>query len=99
MKPLTFADYKKEVQDYAGTVILFFTAPWAKPALKTANFLQSTNLNLKIFSIDFDNERELVAKYSIRELPFLVCLTNGIVKTMSEKCETEADLYDITGLK
>jgi len=95
MKPLTFADYNKEVRDFPGVVILFFTAPWAIPALKTASFLRSSNLEIKIFSVDYDSQRELVSLFSVRELPFVYCLRNGQVNSFAWHCETESELKEL----
>ena len=92
MKPLSFKDFNKEVRDDLGTVILYFTAPWDTPGLKTASFLRSTNLEIKIFSVDYDTERELVSQFSIRELPSIYCLKNGQVNSFAYSCETEAEL-------
>ena len=95
MKPLTNAQYITEVVNYPGNVILFFTAPWAKPAIKTANFLRSTNLNVKIFSIDYDSERELVKKYSIREIPTVICVKNGQTSAITDVCETQVQMDNL----
>jgi thioredoxin-like negative regulator of GroEL len=92
MTPLTLKDYNKEVRDFSGGVILFFTAKWAMPAIKTANFLQSTNLEIKIFSIDYDSERELVEQFSVRELPIVYFIRNGQTQAFAYEVTTEAQL-------
>ena len=92
MIPLSFKDYQKEVQDFPGAVILFFTALWAVPAIKTANFLLSSNLEIKIFSVDYDSERELVEKFSVRELPSIFFLRNGRTVGFAYEVTTEAEL-------
>jgi thioredoxin-like negative regulator of GroEL len=81
MKPLTLKDYQREVQDFPGPVILFFTALWATPAIKTADFLRSSNLEIKIFSVDYDTERELVEKFSVRDLPTVFFLRYGHIES------------------
>jgi len=98
MKPLTFLQYQTEVQNYPGSVILFFTAPWAvNQAVKTQDFLKSINLNVKLFSVDFDSEPELVEKFSVRFVPILYAIQNGTVKNLSMKCENQDDFYYLLG--
>jgi thioredoxin-like negative regulator of GroEL len=95
MTALTLANYKTQVTDYPGTVILFFHAPWDTPGLKTAKFLRSEGLipqEPKIFSVDYDTERELVQKFSVRELPQVFCLKSGEVIGQTDVCETVEQL-------
>jgi thioredoxin-like negative regulator of GroEL len=92
MTPLTFSQFDEEVQNYPGSVILFFTATWATPAIKTRNFLQSSNLNIQIYSVDYDTERELVDKYSVRDIPIVYFIVNGVVQNFAYSVENENDL-------
>jgi thioredoxin-like negative regulator of GroEL len=96
MIPLAFKDYQKEVQDFPGTVILFFTSPWDTPGLKTAKFLRSfVKDGVKIFSVDYDSERELVQKFSVRVLPILFSLKAGEVVSTVSVCETPEQLQNL----
>jgi thioredoxin-like negative regulator of GroEL len=91
MTPLTFKNYNSEVQDFPGTVILFFHAPWDTPGLKTARFLETVK-DIKIFLVDYDTERELVQKFSVRELPIVYCLRAGQTVSVCSGCETPEQL-------
>jgi thioredoxin-like negative regulator of GroEL len=97
MKPLTNSQYQSEVQNYPGSVILLFTALWCQPAIKTANFLRSTNLNTKIFSVDYDSERELDNQFSVRELPTVIGIFNGNTTFIGQTCENQTQLDTIRG--
>ena len=96
MTPLTNSQYQTEVQNYPGSVILLFTALWDNAGIKTRVFLNSLPLsNVKIFSVDFDTERELVTKFSVRQLPEIYGLKAGEIMYIGPVCETEAEYKDI----
>jgi hypothetical protein len=108
MTPLTNSQYQSEVQNYLGKVILLFTALWDNAGIKTRTFLNTLPANeihlalgdvppvrleiFKLFSVNYDTERELVQKFSIRELPEIISLKAGSVFCISFKCETEMEL-------
>ncbi len=97
VKPLTLKDYQAEVADYQGTVILFFTATWDTAGIDSKNYLESqieSNPDIKFFSVDYDVERELVNKFSVRFMPLIIVLKNGRTISMRYSC-TFIDQWNI----
>jgi len=97
MKPLILKDYQAEVADYQGTVILFFTATWDIIGIDSKNYLESqieSNPDIKFFSVDYDVERELVNKFSVRAMPIIFGIKNGRTISMRYSC-TFIDQWNI----
>lgn len=60
--------------------ILKFSASWCKPcsALQTLIDVNSDKLSIEIESIDIDKDSKLSGKYSIRSIPTMVKLDDGV---------------------
>jgi hypothetical protein len=92
MEALTFKDFQSKVVEYPGYVILFFTATWDTIGINTRNFLDSLATDpavivpLKVFSVDYDGERELVEKFSVRNLPDIFGFHNGKLTGSAYHC-------------
>lgn len=78
MIELTFENFDKEVCQYPGKYCVLFTAPWVTISLPTFELL-SKEKDTKVGTVNFDVERELVHKFSIRVLPYILVFNNGII--------------------
>lgn len=60
--------------------ILKFSADWCKPcaALQTLIEANSDKLSIEIESIDIDEDPKLSGKYSVRSIPTMVKLDDGV---------------------
>ncbi len=83
-------NFQAEVADYKGTVVVLFTdASDPLPVQVEGQVAQ----NVKFGTVDFNAERELVHKFSIRRLPLFLKFVDGRVH------ETANSFDKLTGVK
>lgn len=74
-------DFKKEVLDFKGKVLVDFNASWCGPCQALRPILEEAETELpesaKILPVDIDENRELASEYGISAIPCLVLFENG----------------------
>ena len=79
--------YKKEVENYNGTVLIDFFAPWCTPCKTMANVIESVadkaGDNVKICKVNIDKEKELADRFGVMSIPTLVVMKNGEIMNRS----------------
>lgn len=73
-------NFKKEVLENKKKVLVDFNANWCGPCKMLKPILEevsSKNENIKIVSINIDEEDELAEKYNISSIPCLVLFDKG----------------------
>jgi len=76
------ADFKQEVEQFDGKVLVDFYAEWCGPCKMIAPVVEQIsqeNENLKVVKVDADNAQELMTKFGIRGIPTLLLIENGEV--------------------
>ena len=70
---------KSEVLDYDGTVIVDFFGTWCMPCkmLKPIVEKVASDLNIKLATVDIDENEELVKEFGIMSVPTLKIFKNG----------------------
>ena len=72
-------NFSSEVLKSENKVLVDFNANWCGPCRMLRPILESIeNDNIKIASINIDNEEELASKYNVSSIPCLVLFENGI---------------------
>lgn len=72
-------NFETEVLKSENKVLVDFNADWCGPCRMLRPILESIkNDNIKIASINIDNEEELASKYNVSSIPCLVLFENGI---------------------
>ena len=73
--------YKNEIENYNGTVLIDFFAPWCTPCKTMANVIESVadraGDSVKICKVNVENEKELANQFGIMSIPTLVVMKNG----------------------
>ncbi len=95
-------NFKSEVLDYEGTVLVDFNATWCgpckmlKPVLEEIALEQDKN---KIVAVDVDNEAELAKEYGVLSIPCLVLFKNGKEVKRSVGLVSKSELENMLGGK
>lgn len=77
MTVLTSENYKTEVLDHSGPIVVLFTTPGDPETNVGFEKLEAENPKAKFATVDFETERKLVHMFSIRELPYYLYFLNG----------------------
>ena len=79
--------YKKEIENFNGTVLIDFFAPWCAPCksmeLVIKSVAQNAGDNIKICKVNIDSEKALASKFGIMSVPTLIVMRNGEIKNRS----------------
>jgi thioredoxin 1 len=71
-------DFKKEVLESNGLVLVDFWADWCGPCKMLTPILESISIsNLSIYKVNIDTNSELATKYSIKSIPMLMLFKDG----------------------
>lgn len=73
-------NFKEEVLDSTKKVLIDFNAEWCGPCRMVAPVLEKIaeeNDNIKIVSVNVDNNNELAREYNVFSIPCLVVIKDG----------------------
>jgi thioredoxin 1 len=77
---ITKDNFKAEVLDYKGTVLVDFWADWCGPCRMLSPIVDEVaaeNPNIKVGKINVDEQQELSAQFGIMSIPTLLVFKNG----------------------
>jgi thioredoxin 1 len=77
---ITKDNFKSEVLDYKGTVLVDFWADWCGPCRMLSPIVDEVaneNPNIKVGKINVDEQQELSAQFGIMSIPTLLVFKNG----------------------
>ncbi len=95
-------NFKKEVLNSNIPVLIDFNANWCGPCRMLRPILDEIskeNDNVKIVSINIDNEEDLAREYDVMSIPCLVLIENGKETKRSVGLIPKEDLEIILGVK
>lgn len=72
-------NFKSEVLDYKGTVIVDFYANWCMPCKMLAPIIEkvATENNIKLAKVDVDENENLAREFGIMSIPTVYVYKNG----------------------
>jgi thioredoxin 1 len=74
-------NFKSEVLDAKGKVLVDFWAPWCGPCRMQTPILEKLlaagEIKAKIVKVNTDENQEIAGKYSIQSIPTLILFENG----------------------
>lgn len=94
MQMLTKTNFKEEVLENKGTVLVDFFANWCGPCKMLSPVLEEIakeNSNIKICKIDVDQNEDLAREYAVMSIPALFVFKDGklVTKTVGYRSKEE----------
>lgn len=80
---LTSQNFKAEVLDFKGKVLVDFWAAWCGPCLMLAPIIEeiSSELkDLKVAKLDVDQANDIASQYNVGSIPMVMLFVDGQIK-------------------
>jgi thioredoxin 1 len=94
MKEINEIEFKENVLNSTGKVLVDFYADWCGPCKTLGPILEEAakEANIKVFKVNVDDCHNLVHKMNIRGIPAVFLFENGINKKMFSGTKQKADI-------
>jgi len=97
-KEFTDTNFKEEVLDFKGVVLIDFWAEWCGPCRMQGPIIDklsekySTNADVKIGKLNVDDSQQTAMKYNVMSIPTLLYIKNGQVVDILVGLRPEGDI-------
>lgn len=93
-------DFKTDVLDFNGTVLVDFWAQWCGPCKMLSPIIDEIGKEvpgLKIVKVDVDSESELATQYNVSSIPTVIIFENGKIKDTIVGFHQKHEFYQTLG--
>jgi len=81
---ITSQNFKSEVLDYQGQVLVDFWAPWCGPCQMLGPVIEELAQELagkaKVVKVNIEEENQLASQYQVSSIPTVIIFANGQIK-------------------
>ena len=100
MTVLTSANFKTEVEEYSGLVVIDLYADWCGPCRMLApvlHELESEHPDVKFCKINVDDERELAMQFKVQSIPMVAFVKDDTLLDVSVGFVPKSKLDEMIG--
>lgn len=101
MKETMMKNFKEEVLDAKGVVLIDFFAKWCGPCKLLAPIIEEIaqeDNGIKVFKVDIDEESELASQFNIMSIPTLIVMEEGKIKQSMVGYKPKKTILESVGL-
>lgn len=95
---ITKENFKQEVVEYKGTVLLDFWAVWCGPCRMVSPILDEIaeeRADIKVGKVNVDEQMELAREFNVVSIPTLVVVKDGKVVNQSVGAKPKAKILEL----
>lgn len=95
---ITKENFKSEVVDFGGTILLDFWASWCAPCMMQSPIVDAVaeeRTDIKVGKVNVDEQPELAAAFKIESIPTLVVVKGGITSEVLIGLHSKEQLLEI----
>lgn len=95
---ITKENFKSEVVDFGGTILLDFWASWCAPCMMQSPIVDTVaeeRSDIKVGKVNVDEQPELAAAFKIESIPTLVVIKDGITSEVLIGLHSKEQLLEV----
>ena len=95
---ITKENFKSEVVDFGGTILLDFWASWCAPCMMQSPIVDTVaeeRSDIKVGKVNVDEQPELAGAFKIESIPTLVVIKDGITSEVLIGLHSKEQLLEI----
>lgn len=95
---ITKENFKSEVVDFGGTILLDFWASWCAPCMMQSPIVDAVaeeRSDIKVGKVNVDEQPELAGAFKIESIPTLVVIKDGITSEVLIGLHSKEQLLEV----
>ena len=80
MKRLNSNEFRTEVENGKGLILVDFSATWCGPCKMQGPFLEGLEGDYTIYNVDVDESEDIAGQYNVNAVPSLMIFKDGVLK-------------------
>ena len=80
MKRLNSNEFRTEVENGKGLILVDFSATWCGPCKMQGPVLEGLEVDYTIYNVDVDESEDIAGQYNVNAVPSLMIFKDGVLK-------------------